>query len=252
MSDVESFFSAESPPDDPLRSDLIAMIRARDAATPRHLQRELGPSDVAHPCMRRMAYGLMGVDPGNPQFDPLPSIIGTATHAWLASAAAHANMVAGRTRWITETRVNVAPGLAGSCDLYDCDTATVLDWKVVGNLRFAKYRKDPGPVYRNQVFLYGKGFENAGRAVKTVAIAFLPRGKTLHSLHVWSADYDPAVADAVLKRRWQVMALLDDFKTESRPESFAWFPRSGPDCEFCNWWSPNPTSPTQCAGAGDN
>jgi hypothetical protein len=198
--------------------------------------------------MRKMAYGLLDVPRCNPPFDPLPSIIGTATHKWLDSAASHANMVAGRQRWLSEIRVNVAPGLAGSCDLYDCDTATVIDWKVVGASRFDKYRKDPGPVYTSQVFLYGRGFENAGRVVKKVAIAFLPRGKTLHSLHVWQADYDPAIADAVLARRFAVIGLLDDFNTEKRHETFPWFPRSGPDCGFCPWWSPRPSSPLQCEG----
>ena len=124
-----TLFDTPTPtaPDDPLRSELISMILARDAATPRHLQKELGPSEVAHPCMKRMAFGLMDVARCNPPYDPLPSIIGTATHKWLDSAAQPANMVAGRQRWLTETRVNVTPGLAGSCDLYDTDTATVIE-----------------------------------------------------------------------------------------------------------------------------
>jgi len=233
---------------DSLRDDLLTMIRARDAATPRHLQRELGPSEVGHPCMRKMAFGMLEVEECNPQFDPLPSIIGTATHAWLDSAASHANMVLGRERWLTETRVQVTPGLAGSCDLYDTDTATVIDWKVVGTPRLAKYRKDPGPAYRNQVFLYGKGFENAGYAVKRVAIAFVPRGATLHSFHLWRADYDPRVADDCLKRREAVIALLSDLDVENHPERHTWIPAEPYDCRFCEWHADRPTGPLQCSG----
>ena len=143
MSDTAGFFDVEPIVSDPLREDLVSMIRSRDAATPRHLQVELGPSDVSHPCMRRMAYGIMAAPGGNPSFDPLPAIIGTAVHSWLDTAAQHANEALGRERWLTETRVQVAPGLAGSCDLFDLDTGTVIDWKVVGTPRLQKYRKDP-------------------------------------------------------------------------------------------------------------
>ena len=74
-----------------------------------------------------MAYRLANdpVPTCNPQWDPLPSIIGTATHTWLETAAALANTVLGRDRWLTETKVYPAPWLPGSCDLYDCDTETV-------------------------------------------------------------------------------------------------------------------------------
>jgi hypothetical protein len=246
---TQEFFDVESPPaKDPLWLDIVEMILARDYATPRHRQRELGPSEVAHPCMRRLAYAMMEVKPGNPAFDPLPSIIGTATHTWLQSAAAHANMVLGRQRWLSETRVQVTPGLSGSCDLYDTDTETVIDYKVPGATRFSKYRTDPGPVYKAQVFLYGRGFENAGRAVKRVALAFLPRGGFLKSLHIWQADYDPAVADAILRRRDATIGLLGDLQIDDHPERYEWIPKDPCDCEFCPWWSPNPTSPLQCGG----
>lgn len=250
MTDIADFFESApaSVTSDPLRDDLITMIRSRDAATPRHLQRELGPSDVAHPCLRRMAFGMLDIPEVNPQFDPLPAIIGTATHTWLESAAVHANMVAGRTRWLTEARVEVAPGLSGSCDLYDCDTATVIDWKVVGATRLPKYRKDPGPLYRTQVALYARGFENAGFTVQQTAIAFVPRGATLHSMHVWRADYDPAVADEALARRERVMAMLSDLDVENHPERFSWIEKSPYDCMWCRWWRPVPRGPRECEG----
>jgi hypothetical protein len=250
MSDTADFFDSEQPVSDPLRDELIRMIRSRDAATPRHLQVELGPSDVSHPCMRRMAYGIMAAPGGNPSFDPLPSIIGTAVHHWLDSAAQHANEVLGRERWLTETRVEVTPGLSGSCDLFDCDTGTVIDWKVVGTPRLRSYRKDPGPVYKSQVHLYARGIENAGHQVKRVAIAFVPRGATLHSLHVWSQDYDPAVTDAVLARREQVICLLNDFQVDINPDRYSWFPVETVDCTFCSWYSPDPSGPLQCKGDG--
>jgi hypothetical protein len=250
MGETAEFFDVEPPASDPLRDDLVSMIRSRDAATPRHLQVELGPSDVSHPCHRRMAYGIMAEPGGNPDFDPLPSIIGTAVHHWLESAAQHANEALGRERWLTETRVEVAPGLSGSCDLFDVDTGTVIDWKVVGTPRLAKYRKDPGPLYKAQVHLYGRGFQNAGHQVNRVAIAFVPRGATLHSLHVWSADYDPKVTEDVLTRREQVISLLSDFDIENNPDRYSWFPVEPLDCVFCSWYSTDPRGPLQCKGDG--
>lgn len=250
MSDTADFFDVQPIASDPLRDELVAMIRTRDAATPRHLQVELGPSDVSHPCHRRMAYGIMAEPGGNPSFDPLPAIIGTAVHHWLDTAAQHANEVLGRERWLTETRVEVAPGLSGSCDLFDLDTGTVIDWKVVGTPRLAKYRKDPGPLYKAQVHLYGRGFQNAGHQVNRVAIAFVPRGATLHSLHVWSADYDPKITEDVLTRREQVICLLNDFDIQNNPDRYSWFPVEPLDCMFCSWYSPTPSGPLQCKGDG--
>jgi hypothetical protein len=75
---IAEFFG--TTPADTLRRDLMTVIHARNDATPRHRQTELGVSDVSHPCHRRLAYALAGVEPSNPPFDPLPSIIGSAAH----------------------------------------------------------------------------------------------------------------------------------------------------------------------------
>ncbi|AII28253.1 hypothetical protein PBI_YUNGJAMAL_14 [Mycobacterium phage YungJamal] len=247
---TEAFFDTPTPQHDPLRGELLDMIRFRDYSTPRHRQVELGPSDVSHPCMRKTAFASMQEPETNPPFDPLASIIGTAMHTWLQSAAELANQVLGRQRWLTETRVPVTPTLAGSSDLYDTDTDTVIDWKTASTTRLRKYRKDPGPQYRGQVHLYARGFENLGFQVKRVAIAFIPRGATLHSFHVWSADYDPRVADAVLARRNQTLALIDDLQVEKYPDRYAWIPAESWDCEYCPFFSTNPNSPYQCKGDG--
>lgn len=243
---TETFFAADTAGQ--LKQDIIAMIKARDDATPRHQQRELGPSEIAHPCMRKLAYGLMRIEACNPQFDPLPAIIGTATHKWLESAAMYANTLLGRQRWLVETRVNPAPWISGSCDLYDCDTATVVDYKVPGNGRFKTYVKQMSEVYRGQVHLYGRGFRNAGLPVETVSVMMLPRGGTLSGSFLWSEPYDETVADEILLRRERAVILLNDFEIENNPERFEWLEKSGPDCVFCPWFSVNPQSPQQCSG----
>lgn len=271
MSLTEFFDVPEAEPEDPLRTDLIDMIKARYHATPRHLQVELGPSDIAHPCMRKMAYGMVQAPKCNPDSDPLPSIVGTAAHKWMESAAKHANneqwkkfllecnqipdkqtrmfaLDTFKPRWLTETRVNVAPGLSGSCDLYDTQTDTVIDHKFPGSNQFSKFVKDPGIVYKTQVHLYAKGFQNSGLSPKRVAIAFLPRNGQLRNMHLWQEDYDPAIAEHALKRREATMAMLNDFNVEADPDRFHWIPATPVDCQWCGQWSPKPKSGYECAG----
>jgi hypothetical protein len=245
---LDDFFAETTEPVDPLRADLIEMIQARHDATPRHMQVELGPSEVAHPCMRKMAFGMMQVPRCNPEYDPLPSILGVAGHTWLQSAAEHANDVLGRERWLTETRVKVTEGLEGNSDLYDRDTATVIDWKLPGYTQFDKYRRDPGPQYKMQVFLYGKGFEDAGLPVKRVAISFLSRTGTLRKMHLWQANYDRKIAEYGLRKRDATIAMIHDFDVEHHPERYQWIPMTPFDCVWCPWWKPEPKSPLQCPG----
>lgn len=245
---ADEFFSASNPVEDPLQTDIVDMVMARYRATPRHQQVELGPSEVGHPCMRKMAYGLMDVVRCNPEYDPLPSIIGTATHTWMESACALANEQLGRERWIAEKTVDVTPGLFGHADVYDTDTRTVIDWKFPGNNTFQKYVKDPGIVYKAQVQMYGMGFAKLGYPVETVAIAFLPRGGTLRSMHLYKEAYDPEKAMVSLRRREAVMLMLNDFRPEIDPDRYQWFPATPYDCIWCPWWTPNPRSPLQCKG----
>jgi hypothetical protein len=156
--------------------------------------------------------------------------------------------VLGRQRWLAETKVNVTDSLSGMADLYDCDTAVVGDYKVVGKTRFAEYTEAMSEVYRTQVSLYGRGFRNAGLPVETVAIILVPRDGLLTKMHVWSEPFDESVADEAIGRHQRVAALLSGFDVQHHPDRFEWFEKSGPDCRYCPWYSPNPTGPLQCRG----
>ena len=139
---LEDFFNETLPPPDPLRDDLIDMIRKKADSNPRHLQRELGPSEVGHPCARKLAFGMMQVPRSNPEWDCLPSAYGVAMHTWLEEAAIMANERLGYNRWITERKVEVRPDLWGTADLYDTETATVIDWKNLGYTSFDAHDRD--------------------------------------------------------------------------------------------------------------
>lgn len=238
-----------SPPRDALWQDLVDMIRQKAAANPRDLQVELGPSEVGHPCTRKLAYGLMAVPACNPGMDALPSIIGVAMHTWLEGAAQYANEVLGYERWITERRVQVTEDLFGTADLYDTETATVIDWKNLGRTSYTKYTKNIGETYLHQVMLYGKGYLRLGYPVKQVAIAIIPRsGTSLSRMHLERIDFDESIADAVIARRNGVIALCDQFDVENNPDRFEWFETSPDQCSFCDWWRPFPEGPLQCKG----
>jgi hypothetical protein len=131
---VSESFLAPTPRDpDPLLSDLKDMVKHHANSHPRHAQVALGPSQVGHPCARNIIQGMLEGQHGehgvNPQFDVLPSYIGVATHKALEDAATLDNITLGRERWLTERKVKVTEGLSGTCDLYDTDSATVIDYK---------------------------------------------------------------------------------------------------------------------------
>lgn len=239
------------PARDPLWTDLTDMIRYKAVNHERNLQVALGPSEVGHPCMRRLAYGLMQAPECNPDWDCLPSAYGIAMHTWLEAAANEANDRLGYARWITERRVEIIPGLSGTADLYDTETHTVIDWKNLGYTTFHKYRKDVGPTYSNQVQLYGRGYKRLGYPVARVAIAILPRTGTLSKMHLEYADYSDEIVDQVLARREEVIRLLSDLDVENNPERFAWFETTPDTCIFCPWWRPYPSTvptPFECDG----
>lgn len=183
---------------DRLARDLRDMVRAFDAAADRSQQVELGPSEIGKECTRCIARAVLGVRVQRPYDDPWCRVIGTATHAWLADAA-DADIL----RWAPEARVYPDDQLlprGGRADLFDKETGTVIDHKVVGPEPLRKYRANgPGAQYRIQAHLYGLGFANAGEHVSNVAIAFWNRGGKLRDLYVWTEPFDPEVAHAALE-----------------------------------------------------
>ena len=245
---LEDFFSVENPTVDPLWTDLAEMIKAKYNTTPRNLQKALGPSQVGHPCMRKLAYGMMQAPRSNPPYDPLPSVVGTAMHTWLEDAARMDNERLERERWLIETRVEVTPGLTGSADLFDTDSGTVIDWKNLGTTTFPVKVKNPGTTYKAQIHMYGRGFKRMGYDVRRVCIAILPRAGTLRKMHLFLEDYDDDFVDSVLARRDAVIAMLNDFDVETDPARYKWFPTSPDTCIFCEWWRPEPKTPYECDG----
>ena len=235
-----------------LLDDLKAFIESGAEAHPRHQQVELGPSEVGHPCMRKIVYGLLQTPRTNPVVDWLPSEVGVAGHdRWQKHAERdNARRVAEgkHIRWLTEHRVEVRPGLSGSSDLFDLETNTVIDHKFLGASTMESIRRGPSEAYRRQVHLYGRGFQRLGLKVDRVAIAAWPRGGQLKHAHLWSEPYSDQIVDDTLARLDTITTLIWDLQLGEHLERISQIPATRVDCIFCPQYRSTPDGPHQCNG----
>lgn len=230
--------------------ELKALILAHIDRHPRSQQIEIGPSEVGTECGRKLAYKLAGVravnDPGAPWFPT----IGTAVHTWLEEALHADNTEQRENRYWTETVVRVGDingrPVIGHCDVYDRETGTVVDWKIVGTKQLTKYKsKGPGRQYRAQAHLYGRGFQTLGLPVESVGIYFLPRADQFEKGYFWSEPYDEQIAIDALARAEAIVTLID----AAGVEALALIPTGDDYCTFCPYWLPASTELTQaCPG----
>ncbi|AHB79594.1 hypothetical protein PBI_VALIDUS_64 [Mycobacterium phage Validus] len=265
-----------------LLGDLKGVFRRAWAQHGRSLQKALGPSEIGHPCPRRLASSIMEYERVNPEGDPLPAWLGTAGHTkfedavtldnerlidqWLKDRQQRCTVLRGVAggddpqyvgRWFTERRVTVRGGLSGTCDLYDTWTDTVIDLKFPGASRFAEYKKfgpvEKAPEYRVQAHAYGRGYRNEGFPVKRVAIWFIPRGGTLSASFVWSEPYSDAIIDQALDKLDNIVIALDELRIDEHPERIALVPKVPGSCMFCPFFTPvpNPDVPHACTGAAE-
>lgn len=263
------FFGFNTPtatgPDAELLDDLKGVFKRDWNNHPRSLQKHMGPSEVGHPCARKLAARMIGLKAINPDGDPLPAWLGTAGHSKFEQAVLadneriikahkadssmrctyHEGVPIGR--WFPERKVDVTDTLRGTCDLYDTWTDTVVDLKFPGASRMTYYTKNgPSPEYRIQSHLYGRGYRNEGFNVQRVAIWFLPRGGYLSKSFVWSEDYSDSVVDEVLTRLDQVAVLVNDLDLARNPDRLSLIPTTPHDCNFCEFWSTTSDEPHAC------
>lgn len=192
---------------DTLAADLVDGITRGILDHPRSRQVAIGPSELGMPCEHCLAAKLAGwTETRDAAWLPT---IGTAVHAWLAE------QFSGTPRWLVETRVDVGEvngvPITGSADLFDLESHTVVDWKVVGaeTLRTVKADGGPSPQYRAQAHLYGRGFARAGHRVERVAVAYLGRNAPTPRPYLWTEPYDEQVALDALERATAALRILD-------------------------------------------
>ncbi|QFG08909.1 Cas4 family exonuclease [Mycobacterium phage MalagasyRose] len=254
-----------------LLADLKGVLTRDWGNHPRSQQVAIGPSEVGHPCPRRLVTKLLGLPRISPDGDPLPAWEGTAGHAkyersvrvdneriignWTRNPQAHqCTILQGVAigRWLPEHRVTVREDLAGTADLYDTFTDTVIDLKFPGGSTLREYLKQgPPPEYRTQAHVYGRGYRREGLDVKRVAIWFIPRGGQLRKSFVWSEPYNDQIVVDTLARLDDGLMALNDLELEAHPERLALIPRVAHKCMFCPYFTPQAghPEPQACQGA---
>ena len=212
---------------------ILPIIRKAAATTERSVQTAIGPSEVGHPCLRRLAYQTLGITKVNTETDPLPSIIGQGTHSWLSKHIVRC----GNGRFLADLRVVVSGIIEGELDLLDTWTKTVVDFKVPGPTAMRKYRAErPGEQYEIQPHLYGLGLHRLGYTPAHVAVMFLPRCGRLDLTHVWSEPWSLKRAEDALNRHADLVAYLGLADAETKPGLvLANIPKTPTFCGYCPW-----------------
>jgi len=228
-----------------LATELFTKIADSINNQPRSMQKRIGPSELGVPCARRVGYRLSGMPTVNNRGPAWKPYVGTALHEQLANLMASdeaqritRNPEAG-TRWHVEERLSVGEingtEITGSCDLFDEANGAVWDWKFTSRNQIREnYRpKGPGEQYRAQAHLYGRGWERKGYEVRTVGVIFMTRDGEISDRHVWSEEYNPAIAKAALTRASEISVALDalgaDFVLPTLDTADA-------HCRFCPWF----------------
>jgi hypothetical protein len=239
---------------DLVMAEVFTIIETAIAGQPRTLQTRIGPSELGTPCDRRLGHKLAGTPPVNTKQDvPWKAWVGTAIHEQIGNAIARHEVnryetdTSGggvRPRWHVEERVTVGDingvDITGQCDLFDETTGTVIDFKTTTANQIRENYKPhgPGPQYRAQAHLYGRGWQLQGHRVNTVAIAWLLREGEFHQRHVWSEPYDEQVAiDAIARAAAIDMSLASlgpDFTLPLLQPTAAY-------CRHCDWFKKNTT-----------
>jgi hypothetical protein len=237
----------EDPFTSMLKQQLIDMVKWADKQNPRSHQQMIGPSEIGTLCDRRIGYRLAGLPGCNTEFDPWPSIMGTAIHSWLDDAVnTWMEQVGAEKDWLTETRLVISDTVQGRADLYSIEHRAVTDWKTAGPDIMKKVRRDGPPLgYQIQTHVYGLGFEQLGLTVEKVCLAFLPRAGWLRDMYVWCAPYDRDIAvGAVTRLRLIAQQILNlDILIHGnghRWEQIDAVPSN--DCGWCPFYAPHRSS----------
>lgn len=242
-----------------IRDALLGIIRSRIDSHPRSQQKDLGPSEIGHPCDRWMAYKLNDTPTVKTQQDKWRPTVGTAVHSWLSDTFEGANSkleaITGAPVFFVEKKVSVGQiyngdgkHVYGGCDLFYA--RTVIDWKIVAKTTLETVRKagHPGAQYRTQVHSYGRGWQRQGKQVDNVAVFFLPSSGTLDQAQWWSEPYDETVCTDALDRVSRIAADVKAYGV-SAP---AMAKMTAHHCrDWCEWYRPGSDDATVACGGLD-
>jgi hypothetical protein len=225
------------------QSAYFDVIETAIKSQPRTLQLEIGPSEIGTSCEHCLAAKLAGwPQAGEAAWLPF---IGTAVHAALEEMFQP-------PRWLTETRVSVGfiagKEVHGTSDLFDTVEGVVIDHKVAGATTLKSAKGGPSKVYEAQAHLYGLGQMRAGRAVKNVAVSYLPRNAVSVRQGVWwEVPFDAILAVDALDRATDIANAVLALPEDKRADYISNLPRAKGcyDCpKYADWGHPVPELPT--------
>lgn len=214
---------------------------------PRSLQKQIGPSEIGTDCVRCLARKMLGIEkmPIESARDmPWLPFIGTAVHASLEEIFAKDNDKRESVRWLIETRLPIGAigdmDISGSCDLFDKETGTVIDHKVVGTTKLRSLpKKGPGNTYRIQAHLYGYGWTKLGFDVNEVAVKFYPRNDiAMTSGYFWYEKYDENIATQALERANEIYRQATEARDNGKLTEFLKVCATSEDCFSCHDYPP--------------
>lgn len=233
------------PTPHPLETELATIVERHIANQPRTLQTSIGPSEIGHPCQRRVAHKTAGTPPSNPRGAAWKPFVGVAMHhEFEMILELDALRRYGGGRWVTEQKLSTGQlngeTVTGSCDLFDTHTGTVVDWKfTTRNKILTQYRREGiGEQYRVQAHDYGRGWAARGHQVNEVAVFLWTRdGETTDRLW-WSEPFQPDIAEAaytLAERNAELVTALGP------AEGMRLIPTTDAYCAWCPFWSPGAT-----------
>jgi hypothetical protein len=222
-------------PGEQLALELGDIITKAGIYAPRSKQVAIGPSEVGHECVRRLAYKMLDWEKVNEsQGGNWVAQVGTAIHAHLADIFAKIE------GYEVEQRVTIRPGLSGTVDLYDAKRGIVMDWKTTG-FKGLQERRSQGATHQQlvQVMLYGYGKAQTGALVNQVALIYLPTSGGLDEMHVELHDYNEQMALDALARIDNITQTLVGIDVENNPKNWAVLPKTASKlCSYCPYFLP--------------
>lgn len=184
----------------------------------RDLQISIGASNMSNGCTRCLAEQMVAGQQSVFGKYWLGARIGTAIHLDLEVNNPDPINVQGETK-VVIGHIEGYGDVGSTSDAFFVQEGVVGDWKTTtkDKLKFIKWaiRDEPSEYevtkvgearakvasYQRQVWLYGKGLENAGHTVKSCAIVFICRdGLTDDDIWEFEFPYDRERADAVFDR----------------------------------------------------
>ena len=194
MGALKDLLAYDNPPFD-VAEELVRHVKVFAQHSPRSRQTQIGASEIGHPCARRLAYKILGVEPTNTDLDSWAAIVGTSVHYYLERAFRQ------DPDYLTEVKVVLDPWTQGTADLVHIPSKTVIDHKVVG-LTALKAAKANGisEQYRVQLNMYATGLRLAGVEIENISVMYWSRSGAMRDAFAITEPYDEALVDKSLKR----------------------------------------------------